>query len=541
MPSGFVLRNGLTICVTILLLKFFPAYTIHQSFALTVLALSTFIAIARAVYHVILYPIFFTPFKHLPMPPNRSLLNGHFAILRAEPAGHSTRQWTKEVPNNGLLRYYLFGNLERILPISPKALSEVLVSKCYDFEKPRQVRFGLGRVLGEGILFEEGDVHKRQRRLLNPAFSFRHVKDLYPIFWKKGVEMIKAIERSLEESSDDPKTIRISDWASRATLDIIGLAGMDHDFDSVNNPTNRLNKEYRKIFSSPGRLGKLLQFLSLVVSPPILGKLPMKRNRDINEGAKYVRSVCQQMVQEKREKMEMEKKETRSVDILSIAMESGGFTDDELVSQMMTFLAAGHETTASALQWTIYALCKHPEIQNRLREEVRSSLPSADSATPITSSHIDSLSYLNAVCSEVLRFYAPVPLTIRQAVRDTMVLDTFIPKGTAFSISPAATNHNPELWGPDAGEFNPERWMGPGRANTGGADSNYSFLTFIHGPRSCIGAAFARAELACLVAVMVGRFEMELLEPEKKLEIKDGVTGTPMDGVVVKPRVLDGW
>ncbi|EGE77575.2 cytochrome P450 4F5 [Blastomyces dermatitidis ATCC 18188] len=95
------------------------------------------------------------------------------------------------------------------------------------------------------------------------------------------------------------------------------------------------------------------------------------------------------------------------------------------------------------------------------------------------------------------------------------------------------TDHDPELWGPDAGIFNPERWMGPGNANSGGATSNYVFVTLFHGPRSCIGAAFGQAELACLVAVTVWRFEMELLDPGKELRIKHGPLGVPEDGVVV--------
>jgi len=209
---------------------------------------------------------------------------------------------------------------------------------------------------------------------------------------------------------------------------------------------------------------------------------------------------------------------------------------------MMTFLAAGHETTATALQWAIYALCKHPDIQRRLRDEVRANLPSiSNESPPVSASAVDGLSFLSAFCNEILRFYPPVPLTIRQAAYDTTVLGSPIPKGTIMLFSADIINRSKEYWGPDADEFKPDRWLGPGRAKNGGASSPYAFMTFIHGPRSCIGQSFAKGELACLVAVMVGRFQMELKDPNAKQEIRWGITRRPKDGVQVKLTVLEGW
>ena len=132
--------------------------------------------------------------------------------------------------------------------------------------------------------------------------------------------------------------------------------------------------------------------------------------------------------------------------ILSVAIESGGFTDGGLVNQLMTFLIAGHETTASALSWAICMLCEHPEVQRRLGEEVRSSLPDPRfPASSISSNDMDSLPYLNAVCNEVLRLYSPVPVTVRVAADDTTLLGHYIPKGTTIFIAPWATNANKEF------------------------------------------------------------------------------------------------
>jgi cytochrome P450 len=98
-----------------------------------------------------------------------------------------------------------------------------------------------------------------------------------------------------------------------------------------------------------------------------------------------------------------------------------------------------------------------------------------------------------------------------------------------------------EHWGLDADQFKPERWLAAGKANTGGAESNYSYLTFLHGPRSCIGREFARAEFATLLASWVGRFDMEFGDKDFVLDIAGGVTSKPRNGLKVRMTPLDGW
>lgn len=377
-----------------------------------------------------------------------------------------------------------------------------------------------------------------------PAFSYRHIKDLYPVFWAKSVEMVERIQQDLEqrESAED-NTIQIRNWASRATLDIIGVAGMDHDFDSLRDPFNNLNKSYQRIFVGPNLATKILFVLGMLLGNlNLFQRLPTQRNKDIQEGGEVVRNVARQMIRQKKAKREDPNSET-DVDIISVAMQSGTFDEENLVDQLMTFLGAGHETTATALQWAVYALCKNPEVQTRLREEIRAHLPSIATEHPpsIHAAAIDNLPYLNAVCNEVLRFHPSVPTTVRVAVKDTTLVGTPIPKGTFLVISPEILNHMDELWSPDADKFNPDRFMGQGKANTGGAASNYAFLTFLHGPRSCIGQGFAKSELACLLAATVGRFHMELKYPDAKLEVREGATVSPKDGVLARLTPLEGW
>ena len=372
-----------------------------------------------------------------------------------------------------------------------------------------------------------------------PAFAFRHVKDLYPIFWSKSREMADAVLQHITANPLENSVVEIREWASRATLDIIGVAGMGQDFNALVNPDSELNVTYRTLFS-PSGTARVMQLASMFIPEWILRRLPIKRNGEMRDAIDTIKRVARGLVTSKR--AQLEKGGRTDVDILSVAIESGGFSDDDLVNQLMTFLAAGHETTASALTWAVYLLCKHPEVQTRLRAELYSALPDlfTDPNAQITSTSIDSLTYLSAVLNETTRLFPPVPLTLRETEAPTTIQSHYIPAHTTVIICPWATNTSTELWGPDAKSFNPDRWMGPGKANTGGAVSNFAVTTFLHGPRSCIGMAFAKGEFACLVAAMVGRFEMELEDPGWELKIQGGITARPKGGLRIKLRPVQG-
>ncbi|RYP23585.1 hypothetical protein DL767_008777 [Monosporascus sp. MG133] len=573
------------------------AWQLLRSFATT----WTFQVVCWAVWAVLLWPKYFSPLRDLPEPSGNSLLFGQFHRIRKEPSGIPHREWATTIPNDGLIRYLGPFNQERLLVTNAKTLSDVLVTHSYDFVKPADVQHALSRILGVGLLVAEGDEHRFQRKKLMPAFAFRHVKDLYPVFWDKSREAVEAMAEhitargpSSSERADPERqgkrnsaVIEVGDWASRATLDIIGVAGLGKDFGAIRDPDTELGRTYRSVFS-PSKEAQRLALLTLLLPNWIVAGLPVKRNDDIASAAGYIRSVCRDLIREKREKMEAgrgsgvgreeEKPATVAaaaaapdVDILSVALESGAFSDENLVDQLMTFLAAGHETTATAMTWAVYLLARHPDVQSRLRREVREHLPSpaaAAAADPnpatVSSAEIDRLPYLNAVCSEVLRYFSPVPLTLREAGPGATIRGRRIPSGTRVVLAPWATNRDPALWGEDADEFRPERWLqgqGAGTADDrdnqdgaadgkkhgsgGGASSNYAFLTFLHGPRSCIGQAFARAEFACLLACWAGRFEFALRDEaerdERNISIKGGATAKPETGMYVHATLVDGW
>ena len=364
------------------------------------------------------------------------------------------------------------------------------------------------------------------------------------MFWAKATEMIKLIiEDLISREPTRDNTIQVRDWVSRATLDIIGVAGMGQDFDSLRNPDNELSRSYKMIFRAPTLLDKILFIIGMLSGNMSFShRIPIKRNRDIDTGAEAIRNTTRQMILEKKKKMK-NSDIGRDVDIISVAMRDGKFDEENLVDQLMTFLGAGHETTSSAMQWAINALCKEPKVQTRLREEIHANLSPMmfDNPETFSAAQLDKLQYLHAVCNEVLRFHPSVPNTVRVAAKDTTLVGKVIPKGTFFVISPQLINHMEEYWGPDADVFNPDRFMGHGKANTGGATSNHALLTFLNGPRSCIGQGIAKAEMACLLAAMVGGFKFEFKDPDAKLRLRGGPTVSPRDGVIVKLIPVGEW
>lgn len=449
------------------------------------------------------------------------------------------------MPHDGLIRYFWFFNIERVLLVSPEAIKEVLVTRSYDFEKPSGVRHLLTTLLGNGLLVAEGDEHKHQRKSLMPAFSFRHIKDLYPEFWAKTQEGVNAMTEEMGEKQEGE--FEALEWASRQTLDVIGVAAIGRDFGAIQDDKSKLVNTYRKIFH-PSTSGRIIGLLSTVIPLQILDYLPVKRNDNVRLAVRAIRKHCQDVIEEKR--AEAKEGIEGKLSILSVSLESG-LDDEQLINQLMTFLAAGHETTATSMAWAIYMLCCHPEMQDKLRAEVREHLGTLD--RDITNSDIDRMPYLQAFISEIIRYWSPVPTFVRDAPRDTTVLNQLVPANTRFIISTWATNLDSNLWGDDADTFRPERWLALGEDDaadrkavaSGGAVSNFAMLSFSHGPRSCIGSSFARAEFACLLAGWVGRFEFELVNKEsmdrEKLEVRTGITARPADGVQVIAKVIPGF
>lgn len=274
----------------------------------------------------------------------------------------------------------------------------------------------------------------------------------------------------------------------------------------------------------------------------IFRHLPLARWRQIRTAVQYMRRVCAKSIHEAKYRIEKGgDTKAQSVDILSVALRSQTFVEEEMIDQLMTFLAAGHDTTASTLSWIMFNLCKHPEVQDRLRAEIEEKVSSLGDDVPEV---IDDIPYLEAVCNETLRLYPTIAISYRHSLVPTTITGCTIPSRTRVVNTPWVVNRNTEAWGANAEAFDPDRWLeksndGKVRLGNGGANL-YDFSTFNWGPRHCIGEQFARAVLRMILISLVRKFEWRMSAEDIANVKKDfGVVMKPAGGLMVELKVVD--
>ena len=505
------------------------------------------------VFYAILIRPCRSPLRHLPSPPQPPLRRRLFK----EPSPWLFEKWINEVPNDGIIRYFGAFNSEKLLLTSPRAVRDVLVANPYSYGKQAGQRTILEPVLGRGLVTVEGNLHKHQRRQLAPGFKYRHIKAFQQLFWAKTNQLLQTISSPLptqgacanallgHESSS--RVIEMHDLASRTSLDIIGIAAYSIDFDSIRNPasSNKLLRGYRIAFE-PSLSNKIRCLLAQVLPGWLVNHLPLKRNVEIACGLPRIRTVCRQLVASKRNALRNTEigRWAPVKDIIENAIQGGGFSDEQLVHQCMTLLAAGHETTASAVSSAVWFLSqpKYHSIQERLRAEIRASIPSPLSDNFDSPRQLEALPYLTAVRNEVLRLNTPFSWFGRVSTAPTLVSGHAIPTGTAISLSPWALHRSTSIWGLDAAVFNPDRWL-LDPTGRGGAQAPYSLLTFGAGPRVCVGDAFAKAEISTMMAGIFGRFDVTMADDgeEEAAQISHQMTLAFKGGVRARLTPLHGW
>jgi len=514
--------------------------------ALSLLALLPFLI----VWHVFLYPLYFSPLLALPQAPQSKSWKRMFT----QPTGNDQLGFTDSLPDTGIYRNLDLLNREHVAITNTKGMAEFFHTRAYELEKDPMIAQFLKTFLGDGLVTAEGNVHKYQRKGLSPAFQFRHVKELAPVMWSKTCELVSLIKEDIttkrsKSATEASAVIEIGDWAARVSLDIISLAGFGSDFSSLSNPDAPLNEAYRLAFA-PSNTNRFLFVASQIVPNAIIQRLPFEKTRRIRDGVAMVKTHIRHMIDERQRQMHAHVDDpsyfakSNNKDIISVAMNIGGFSTDDLLNQSLTFLGAGHETSATAITWGVWVLSqpRHAHIQKRLREEIWARLPSPASGTPVTAEMLEALPYLDAVSKEILRVYGPIPTIGRLVIRDSVeILGVKIPKGTPVRVHPWAINRQRSLWGDRGREFDPERWLADGAKATGGADA-MAFATFGHGPHGCIGKNFAIQENKAIMAALVGSFQLDLVGGDDgKIDISYGITARILGNIDVKMAILDGW
>ncbi|CAJ0546993.1 Ff.00g016200.m01.CDS01 [Fusarium sp. VM40] len=517
-----------------LAIKLFPDYYSNQSHLAAVATILAINYAFGALFWVVLYPIVFSPLRRIPGPKDYVSIAHRALAVKDKPAGELFLELAERYPGEDLVM--LNSLRDQVSLMNPQLLADLLVHNCYDFTKPKRISSFLRHILGDGLIIVEGDTHKFLRKNTTPAFHFRHIKELYPMMWTKGEILAKALKNDM--SASGTSVIELNGWASKVTLDIIGIAGLGRKLDTVEKKQDPLADIFEQLLE-PSREKLIFSMLALAVGLKYVRLLPWKMNNVFNYLTGSLNDLCYPMIKEK--KAAIIEKGDDHFDVLSLLIKTNNFSDEALKDQLLTFLAAGHETTASALTWACYLLTKNPEIQAKVREEVKNAIPEdLESNMADLAGILEQLPYLNGVMHETFRLYPTVPMTMRQAIRDTRIGDQFIPEGTDIIVSIWYINRSPVIWGPDAAEFRPERWItSDGKPNqNGGANSNYNFLTFLHGPRSCIGQGFAKAEMRCLMATMVRSFEWTLAMDDGLVMPRGVITIKPENGMYLNLKPL---
>ncbi|KAF9558307.1 hypothetical protein EC968_007189 [Mortierella alpina] len=312
---------------------------------------------------------------------------------------------------------------------------------------------------------------------------------------------------------------------NRAALDILGLASFGHDFQSLTNSTSELGVSFKNISGLDTPTQKVLRTLI-----PYYLNLPFKDNKAMVYNLKVMERAASQMIDEKIAQDRSIKSEGDARrDLLSVLIRANRSSDvaqdgklsyQELQDQVKIFMVAGHETTATAITWMLYALSINQDAQRRLRNELLQTFgrPRHSSCKPLTYDEINALPFLNACVKELLRCYPPVAASSRVATKDDMLLGYMVPKGTTVRLPLRAIQRLKSVWGEDADVFKPERWLDTelvkeeipeltSRTTFVAPEMNWAYLPFLIGPRTCPGSRLALLELKILLYYLLVNLE----------------------------------
>lgn len=510
----------------------------------------------RMLYRTTIYHYYLSPLRHLP-GPKPTLMVGNMKEFLLTPGAGAEIGWSRKYGQNGVFRStFIFGR-EAIHFMRPKALRQILVEDPYTYPKPSIAWKLLGLIAGYGLLTVEGDTHRKMRKTMNPAFSLTNLIEQFPVYYAKTYPLVDIMKKKVEESKEDFAVIDCDLWVNKALLDIICLTAFGYDADSVNNPDNELAKGYHQVTSMQNgqNQGRLNMFLNLPFGDTILDWMSDTSGWDwalkrcspgsvgetffqLLNGMHRIKKVSKQILYKQLNSGERAAGAGQFKAIIDIIEETHLSENDgkpkslkqaerDMITQVLTFLGAGHETTASGVSWTLWNLATHPEIQDKLRKECKE-LMDQDERPPYSA--IKSLTYLDAVINESMRVTPPVPRTVRMASKATYIDGLYIPKDTLLPISNRAVNMDPEVWGPDADEFKPERWFNLPEKY----DRTFSMITFIAGAHACIGRTMSYLEMKAVICILVSNFRFEPINKEQSPVMDTLITMKPQGGLPLK-------
>ncbi|CAN4115254.1 unnamed protein product [Withania somnifera] len=401
---------------------------------------------------------------------------------------------------------------KHILKDNSKAYSKGILAEILDF------------VMGKGLIPADGEIWRVRRRAIVPALHQKYVEAMIGLFGKATDRLCKKLDVAASAGAD----VEMESLFSRLTLDIIGKAVFNYDFDSLTVDTGIVEAVYTVLREAEDRSTAPIPVWELPIWKDISPKL-----KKVNAALKLINAtlddliaICKRMVDEEELQFHEEYMSEKDPSILHFLLASGDeVSSKQLRDDLMTMLIAGHETSAAVLTWTFYLLSKEPSVMAKLQDEVDSVL--GDRFPTIED--LKKLRYTTRVINESLRLYPQPPVLIRRSIKEDVVGGYPIKRGEDIFISVWNLHRCPNHW-EEADRFNPERWPLDG-PNPNETNQNYSYLPFGGGPRKCVGDMFATFENLVAVAMLVRRFDFQMALGAPPVKMTTGATIHTTEGL----------
>ncbi|KAF7354627.1 Cytochrome P450 [Mycena sanguinolenta] len=479
-------------------------------------------------------------------PPSNSLVLGlNRRLFKVSDSGVLYQEWAAKY--GPVFQVPTIFQGRKIVLCDPKAVNHFYSMHRSIYVKSKWGRSVIANLFGRGLFWAEGESHKRQRNALTPAFSNAAIRRLTQVFYDSAHKLKNNWNTALDNAPPEGDIIDVEHWMNLVALDNIGIAGFSHDFRTLDGEYSAVVAAFDSLnFEGQGIISSLVFLLGTQF--PFLANLPTKRNRIMGNLRRTMSGIADGLLEKtRREKKTHVTDETTDRSIIGLLLKAEGedaelHMDQTEVMAQNVLLLAGYESTSISLTWALIELAKKPELQGKLREE----LTQFGVNDPTWDQLVTTLPYLDSVVLETLRLHPALPETSRQAMVDDIlpisepittasgeIVDSIpIPKGTVVTVSIRCMNQSEVFWGPNAKEFKPERWLtladDPLRAKE--IQGHRHLITFLDGPRTCLGKSFALAEFKAVLSVLIKNFTFEFPDgPETEI--------AKHQGLIVRPKV----
>lgn len=379
-----------------------------------------------------------------------------------------------------------------LLVNDPALVNEIMTDPHDRFPKNDLFVGALEGLVGNSMFVTSGDTWRRQRRMVDPAFSHIRINKAFDFM----VGAVDDYEQRLDALAASQASFSLDAAMSHLTADVITRTIFSTPLESGT------SREVFEDFSAFERRVASIDVRRLLMDKPWA---PIPQPDDVRRACQRIRQHLAAMLDKRLA--------TEGLDDIAGAvleakdLDTGkGFTREEIIDQLGVFFLAGHETTASSLTWAFFLLSQQPDAVRRMREEVDRVVGDG----PVQLEHTKRLVYVRNMFRETLRLYPPITFIPRVALQDTTIGGRRVKRGTMIMIAPWAMHRHEILWkNPD--RFDPDRFL----AEREHEITPGSYIPFGLGPRVCVGAAFATIETALILARLVRRYDFETIDADK--------------------------